>query len=420
MAVDLRTSTRPGIDLLAEIVEHDPFAVYARLRRDYPVCQIEPHGFWVVSRFGDVQWVLEDHETFASSVLDELYEFDSPDSNDPNSNDPKPADQKDDPPRLILSQDPPEHGKYRDLVKKFFLDSATKRLIPLMQDTARSLLDNFDDTTPVDFVEHFAYPYVGAIIKSIIGLDERQSTAELREWVMLEERVSLKQTNENFIDAFEAALARQNGHFIDLINERRKSPRDDLITELVNARVDGEKLTDSELCGMLCLLVSAGFMTSVHMLSHAVILLSRRPELYTQISNAPDTAIPGFGKELLRYSPPVLATIRRTTRAVSIAGVEIPRGDTVIPIMASANRDPEVFEDPDTFDLTRPRAGRHLSFGYGVHTCLGAALARLELNVFLETLLDANRRFVCPPDEEMTPVQTLFIRGFSRIPVRLS
>ena len=411
MAVDVCIRTRPGIDLLSEIIEEGPFPVYARLRRDYPVCQIEPHGFWVVSRFEDVRRVLEDYDTFASSIADELYEFDLTDG--------KPAGQKKDPPRLILSQDPPDHGKYRDLVKKFFLDSATKRLVPLMRDTAQSLLDNFNDTTPVDFVEHFAYPYVGAVVKSIIGLDDRQSMAELREWVMLEERVSLKQTNKDFISAFEAALARQNRHFLDLTAERREHPRDDLITELVNAKVDGEKLSDSEICGMLCLLVSAGFMTSVHMLSHAVILLSRKPDLYDQLRKRPD-AIPGFGKELLRFSPPVLATIRRTTRAVRIGGVEIPKGETVIPIMASANRDPEAFEDPDTFDLNRQRAGRHLSFGYGVHTCLGAALARLELNVFLETLLDANLRFICPSDDEMTPVQTLFIRGFSRIPVRLS
>ncbi|MEM8682174.1 MAG: cytochrome P450 [Pseudomonadota bacterium] len=411
MAVDECTRTRPGIDLLSEIIENGPFPIYARLRRDHPVCQIEPHGFWVVSRFDDVRRVLEDWETFASSVADDLYDFDSSDS--------KPAGQKNDPPRLILSQDPPDHGKYRDLVKKFFLDSANKRLIPLMRDTARSLLDNFNDTTPVDFVEHFAYPYVGAIVKSIVGLDDRQSMAELREWVMLEERVSLKQTDEDFISAFDAALARQNGHFIDTIKERREHPRDDLITELVNAKVDGEKLSDSEICGLLCLIVSAGFMTSVHMLSHAVILLSRNPEVYSELRSTPD-AIPGFGKELLRFSPPVLGTIRRTTRAVRIGDVEIPEGETVIPIMASANRDPEAFANPDTFDLNRQRAGRQLSFGYGVHTCLGAALARLELNVVLETLLDANLRFVCPSDDEMTPVQTLFIRGVSKLPVRLS
>jgi len=414
MAVDVCFRTRPGIDLLSEIEENGPFPVYARLRRDHPVCQIEPHGFWVVSCVEDVRQVLEDHETFASSVLDELYEFDSP-----NSNDPKPAEQKKEPPRLILSQDPPDHAKYRDLVKKFFVDSATKRLIPLMRDTARSLLKNFDDATPVDFVDHFAYPYVGAIVKSIIGLGDRQSMAELREWVMLEERVSLKQADERFITAFEAALERQNRHFLDVINERRQSPQDDLITELVNAEVDGEKLSDSEICGMLCLLVSAGFMTSVHMLSHAVLLLSQKPELYTQLRNKPEL-IPGFGKELLRFSPPVLATIRRTTRAVTIGDIEIPKGETVIPIMASANRDPDAFENPDTFDLTRKRAGRHLTFGYGVHTCLGAALARLELNVFLETLLEDNLRFTCPSDDGITPVQTLFIHGFSKLPVHLS
>lgn len=405
--------TRPGIDMLSQEVMADPYPTYERLRRDHPVCRIEPHGFWAVSRYRDVSKVLEDWETFESSAADELYRVVSPKPADSES-----PEQKQSPPRLILSQDPPEHGKYRGLVKKAFTDKATSNLVPLMRTTARSLLDNFNEETPVDFIEHYAYPYVRTIIDDLVGLDDRQSMADLREWLTFEEQVSLKQTDEGFVGAFSTLLEKQYAHFTAIMNERREDPRDDLITKLVNAKVDREKLSDRQICGLLCLLVSAGFMTSVHMLGNAVILLSRQPGLFDELRAAPDS-IPLFVKELMRFSPSVLATVRTTASTAHIGGVEIPEGETVIPILAAANRDPEAFANPDSFDLARRNAGASLSFGYGIHTCLGAALARLELRITLETLLDCNARFVCPPDEGITRIQTLFIRGISRLPVRL-
>ncbi len=398
------THTRPGIYLQSPEVQADPYPTYAMMRDNYPVCQVEPDGRWVVSRFEDVRYIFAHPELFSASGADDLYDFD-PDAD------------KQEPPRLIISQDPPEHGKYQRLVNKAFLDKATKPLIPLMRDTAQSLLARFNEETPVDFVEHFAYPYIGTIIRRIIGLDDRQSLAELRQWVELEERVTLPPHDATFVEAFDAAVSRQNRYFMEIMNERRKHPQDDLVTHLVQAEVDGRKLSDEEICGLLCLLVSAGYMTTVHTLSHAVMQLSRKPRILAELLASPQL-LPAFIEELLRFCPSVLMVIRTTTQAVSIAGVEIPAGATVMPLLAAANRDPLVFENPDVFDLSRPRIGRHLAFGHGVHTCLGAALARLELRIALETLLDTYTHIACPPDEDLIWVDSLFMRGVSELPVR--
>ncbi|MEO1245937.1 MAG: cytochrome P450 [Pseudomonadota bacterium] len=399
-------AARPGIDLLSREVAADPYPTYAWLRDKHPVCRVEPGGIWAVSRFEDVQFVLDNPDIFSASAANALYNTELPE------------DERT-PARLISSQDPPDHGKYQGLVNKAFLDKATKPLIPLMLETAQSLLGNFNTTTPLDFVEHFTYPFVRTIIDRIVGLeDHRQDPNELREWLLLEERVSLSQTDETFNRAFDAATARQNRYFSVVMNERRKRPRDDLVTRLVTAEVDGRRLSDEEICGLLRLLVSAGFVTTVHMLSHAIVLLARKPDLFALLKDSPQS-IPAFVEELLRFAPSVLATVRTTTRAVEIAGVEIPACETVLPIVASANRDPSAFPNPDRFDLARPRNGRHLSFGYGVHTCLGAALARLELRIALEALLGSYTYIDCPPDDRISRVHTLFLHGISELPIRL-
>ena len=403
MAISERSSTiRPGIYLQSPEVQADPYPTYALMRNDYPVCQVEPDGVWAVSRFEDVRFVLANPELFSASALDALYKLDA---------------DEDKIPRLILSQDPPEHEKYQRLVNKAFLDKATKPLIPLMRDTAQSLLARFDKGAPLDFVEHFAYPYIGTIIRRIVGLDDRQSLAELRQWLKLEERVAPPPRDAAFTEAFNAAISRQNRYFMEIMDERRTAPQDDLVTSLVEAEVDGRKLSDEEICGLLCLLVAAGYGTTTHMLSHAVILLSRKPEVLAELLASPQS-IPAFIEELLRFSPSVLGTVRRTTQAVTLAGVEIPAGATVISLLAAANRDPSAYEYPDVFDLSRPRVGRHLTFGHGVHTCLGAALARLELRIALETLLSTYTRIACPADEDLVWADTLFVRGVSELPVR--
>lgn len=400
------TGTRPGIYLQSPDILVDPFPTYAAMREHHPICQVEPDGLWAVSRYNDVKFVLAHPELFSSSAINLLYEPICLNDNSKVT-------------RLIISQDPPEHDVYHGMVNRAFISSVIESLIPLMRETAQSLLAQFDTSSPLDFVETFSYPYVGKITRHILGVGEKQSLAEIRQWVELEEHATPTDPDSEFVKAFEAAVLKQNRYFMEVIEERRQCPQNDLVTHLVNADVDNEKLTDNQLCGLMSLLVAAGFATTLDMLNHAVILLSHQQALRTRLAESFEL-IPPFIEELLRYSPSVLGTLRITTQEVELSGVTIPKDALVIPLMASANRDAFQFPNPDTFDLSRPNSKQHMTFGHGVHTCVGAALARLELKIALETLLSTYSNIDCPAEDQLPWKDTIFVRSVSALPVRFS
>lgn len=397
---------RPSIYLQSPEVLSDPYPTYKIMREHYPVCQVEPDGMWAVSRFKDVQFVLANPEIFSSTAIDFSYESDWLRKDCRN-------------PRLIVGQDPPEHKRFHGIVNKAFVNSAIDSLVPMMRSTAQSLLLNFEGRASLDFVEHFSYPYIGKITRHILGMDETQSLSELREWVELEERVQPARPDDDFIKAYEKSVLRQNKYFLSAIKERRKTPQDDLLTRLVRAEIEGKKLTNKELFSMMSLLVSAGFATTIQMLNHAVMLLSRRGDLLNQLLVKPEL-IDLFIEELLRYSPSLLSTIRITTREVDIADITVPKGEFVMPLLASANHDPAEFSNPETFDLSRLRIKQHLSFGHGVHTCIGAALARLEMKIALQTLLASYAKISCVDKENFAWIDSIFIHGVTELSVSFS
>ena len=394
---------RPGIYLQSPETLVDPFPTYAYMRKHHPVCQVEPGGIWAVTCFDDVKYVLATPEIFSSKAINLLNESDWLSDESKHS-------------RLIIAQDPPDHSLYHGMVNRAFISRVITTLEPLMRETAKSLMQQFDDSAPVDFVENFAYPYVGKITRNIMGVGEKQSLAEIREWVDLEERSSPIRPDDAFIAAFEHAILRQNGHFLEVIEERRANPQDDLITRLVNAEAEGKKLTDKQLCGVMSLVVSAGFATTVHMLNHAVMQLSQRPDLMAHLVASPDR-ISSFIEELLRYSPSVFSSLRSTTKDTEVSGVTIPKDALVMPLIASANRDTSQFANADVFDITRPKIKQHFTFGHGIHTCIGAALARAELRIALEVVLSKFTQFTCPADDQLLWKDSMFVRGVSALPV---
>ena len=403
---DPQDEGRSGIDFYYSGFRADPYTTYEYMRRFKPVCMVKPDDIWAITRAADVEYVLSNPKIFSAKGFNKVYDAEW-------------LIEKCRAPRLILAQDPPEHRQYRQLITEIFSRESVESLAPLMREAARSLVANFNSNSKVDFVQQFAYPYIGKTMRHLVGLNETQTLSEIKEWIELEEQVTFGRPSNEFIKAYEAITLKQHKFYLEVFKARRKNPQNDLVTHLVNAEVDNKKLSDKELFGIMSLIVSAGFSTVVQMLNNGIILLSRRPELVAQLVKSPDL-IPAFIEELLRFSPAGAGTLRITTESVVLANITIPKGEMVMAVLASANRDPHRFSNPDTFDISRSNAKRHMTFGYGVHNCVGAALARLELKVAFEILLQEFNTFHCPPHDELVWEESFFVNGVSELPVRFS
>lgn len=391
-----------SIDFNDSVFRANPYPTYEYMRRFDPVCQVKPDDMWAVSRACDVEFILSHPELFSSTGIDLAY----------NSKWLKPECRV---PRPVIAQDPPDHRVFRKIVNGAFASQAMQSMAPLMKSIAKSLTPSLATGGSVDFVQKFAYPYIAGIMRNIVGLDDQQSLAEIKEWVELEEQITFKRPSQEFIDAYEAVTLRQHNYYLKVFKERMRDPREDLVTELVNAEIDNKKLSNEQLFGLMSLIMSAGFSTGVQMLNSGVILLSRRPQLIKQLA-ADIRLVPAFVEELLRFSPSGSCTMRITTQPVDIAGITIPKGEMVMALLASANRDPDRFDNPDKFDIYRADSKRHMSLGFGIHSCVGAALARLELTIAFETLVENFTKFDCPPDNQLAWEKSFFVQGVSELP----
>lgn len=401
-----RDEGRSGIDFYYSGFRADPYTTYEYMRRFQPVCMVKPDDIWAITRAADVEYVLSSPQIFSAKGFNQVYDAEW-------------LSKKCRAPRLILAQDPPDHRKYRQIITDAFSRESVASLAPFMRVAAQSLLINFNANTPIDFVQQFAYPYIGKIMRQLIGLNDSLTFENIKQWVELEEQVSFRRPSDEFIKTYEKITLKQHKFYLDVFKARRKKPQDDLVTLLVNAEVDNQKLSDKELYGIMSLIILAGFSTTVQMLNNGIILLSRRPELVAKLIKSPDL-IPAFIEELLRFSPAGAGTLRITTEPVVLANITIPKGEMVMAVLASANRDPHRFPNPDEFDLFRSNAKRHMTFGYGIHNCVGAVLTRLELKVAFEVLLQKFNTFSCPPHEDLVWEDSCFIHGVSELPVQFS
>ncbi len=284
--------TRPGINLQSRPVQIDPFPTYARLRSEYPVCQLEPDGFWAISRYQDVLATLKDTATFSSSAFKTMYEPDW-----------LHADCRRD--HSILSMDPPVHTQYRGIVNKAFVHKVVEALIPRMRAAAvaqvQALRERSSDS--VEFISGFADPYIAAISAHITGTDAYRSLAEIRELIELTQVIGATRPSDEFVTALERATLGQRNHFLQAIHNRREHPQNDVLSEAIKAELNGQRMNDEQLVNLLDLLLHAGFMTVTNSLTHAIIQLARDPELMQLLRRQPEL-IPAFIEELLRFEPP--------------------------------------------------------------------------------------------------------------------
>ena len=352
-----------------------PFDTYRRMRDEAPVYYSEKYDFWALTRHDDVAAAVKDHETYSSAKGVTLDIVKAPEAVSPIG-------------KIIISLDPPEHERMRKLVNRVFTPRAIASLEQMVRDTIDRHVKQLDPSS-FDAVADFAALFPVEIITSMLGVpaEDRQ---QLRLWLdkgLEREPGSISPPRESM-----DAMIQSGEYYYQLIQERREKPQDDIISRLIETEVveDGEarRLDDMEIAGFATMLGGAGAETVTKLVGNAVVVFADNPDQWQKLKDDRDK-IPAAFEELLRYEGPSQYQIRTTTRDVTLHDTTIPAGDPVLLINGSATRDERYFPDPDRFDIDRERkVGYNLNFGYGIHSCLGAALARMEGRIALETLID--------------------------------
>jgi cytochrome P450 len=324
--------------------------------------------------------------------------------------------------RSIISIDPPDHTRLRKLVQPSFTGRGIQSLRGSIQKVVDDLLDEAEhdaaergEEAPdrrMDLIEAFAYPFPVTVIGDMLGIP-REDRETIRGWTEDLLRVDRGRVDEEV----RAGLREFIDYLKDLFERKRRAPADDMISRLVHAEEDGDMLDEDEVLATVFLMFLAGHVTTVNLVGNGVVALLTHPDQLAKLKADPNLA-KGVVEETLRYWGPVDFIGRRIAREdVEVGGTEIPAGEQATVSLASANRDPERFADPDVFDITRADANRHVAFGKGIHVCLGAPLARVEGQVAFDTLF---RRY---PDLRLAvPAEEVhwggsFLRGFARLPV---
>ncbi|SRR6266545_2161453 len=352
----------------------NPYPFYHRLRAADAVHQT-PMGLWVLTRYDDVVTALRDprfgREGF-EQMLAAVYGDDTTNASRP---------------RSMLFRDPPDHTRLRGLVSQAFTPRVIERMRSHIQEIVDRLLDRVQNAKAMDVIEDLAYPLPVTVICEMLGVPT-EAHAGIRQWsadiARSLDAIGMP-SDEGVVKRGRLARQAMLDYFRGIIPERRQNPRDDLLSLLIAAEEQGDKLTEGELLITCNLLFVAGHETTVNLIGNGLFALLNHPDELDKLRENP-TLIPSAVEELLRYDSPVQRTARITSTDVELDGRKIAKGSMVIAAIGAANRDPAHFPDPDRLDITR-RDNRHIAFGFGIHFCLGAPLARLEGQIAIGTLL---------------------------------
>jgi cytochrome P450 len=345
---------------------------------------------FIVYRYEEVQQMLRDNETFSSAIIIDAF-------GDVLGK------------HVMLGMDEPEHGRHRSLVAKAFSQKAMARWEDeLVGKVGNQLIDQFATRGRADLVKEFTFPYPTQIIASLLGLP-REDYPQFQRW-----SISLLSFTINPERGRAASLALEE-YFTPILAARREEPRDDLISSLAQAEIDGQKLSDEEIFSFLRLLLPAGVETTYRSLGNMLFgLLSNTDQL--DAIRADRSLLPQAIEEAVRWEPPLLTITRVATRDTELAGLPIPAGSSVMPMLGAANRQDDRYPDPDRFDIFRS-ARAHIGFGHGVHVCLGMHLARLEMRVAVNLLLDRLPNLRLDPEGDDPHIRGQVFRSPTSLPV---
>jgi cytochrome P450 len=397
--------TKPKVvfDPFSEEFFNNPFDIYRRMREEAPLYYDEKEDFYALTRHEDVAAAFKDFESYSSARGCDLAMVRSGDV----------------PQKSIIFMDPPDHRHMRSLLNKAF----TPRAIQSQKETVIELIDKYlgeADPDNFDVVQDFSGPFPVEVITRMAGVPE-EYRQQVRHWIdtSLHHEPGQIEISETAMQAnIETAM-----YYFGLIQERRENPQDDMISRLIAAEIPTEEgptrqLDDIEITGFATLLGGAGAETVTKLLGSAAVVFARNPEQWQKLLDD-RSKIPAAVEELLRYEGPVQYNVRYTLKETRVSGGVIPAGKPVFLCGAAANRDPEAFTDADVFDIDRDRAeAQNLGLGYGIHSCLGAALARMESAIALDKLLDFMPRYEVIWDG-LQRVNMQNVAGYHNVPVKV-
>jgi cytochrome P450 len=382
---------------------NDPHPVYAALRQQAPVHPVTlPNGMeiWLVTRYADCRAALADPRLSKQQGAGDNARHLAPQTRSPLTH-------------HLLATDPPDHTRLRRLVSKVFTARRVEELRPRVGELSAALIEPLRAEDTADLIEEYAVHLPIQVICELLGVPI-EDQADFRHWTSV--MVSASAGGPGVPEAAAAFV----GYLLKLIERKRATPAGDLLSALIATRDEGDRLSEDELTSMAFLLLLAGHETTVNLIGNGMYTLMTLPDAHRRLRQDP-SLIPAAVEEFLRLESPVeTATSRTATEAVTYGGVTIPAGAMVAVSLLSADRDPDRFPSPGEFDLSRPE-NQHLAFGYGIHYCLGAPLARLEAQIAFTDLLAAfpDMRLAVPPAEVAWRPGTL-IRGVVSLPVRLA
>ena len=386
---------------LSPETQANPYPYYASLRREHPVAWLEWLEAWAISRYQDVDFAIRNPQLFSSAkwITQSLGDL-------------KPVPEV----PWMIELDPPNHSRLRKLVSKAFTPRTVSLLEPRVRAIAEDLLAPLRANGKFEFVRDFSSTLPVIVIAEMLGV-EPNHRADFRRWSDNIVRGTSRPSDEAARAEIRQTNAEMLAYFQEAIAQRRREPRDDLLTALVQAEEDRQVLTADEVLAMAILVLVAGNETTMNLLGNTILALLAHRDALAAVRQ--DRAlVPQLIEGVLRYDSPVQMVFRRTTGEVRLGDTAIPGDSTVFVLLGSANRDNAKFPEPDIFNLRRD-ASEHLAFGFGTHYCLGAGLARLEARVALEELL-----YSCPPfagdTERVERVRSPIVRGPKALPLTFS
>ena len=402
-AVLVRERWQSGVvyNPLSSGMAQDPYPFYAALRERDPVHRSRLVNAWVFTRHADIDAILRDHRRF---------------SNDPRKGTLSRRQRANLPTEdefTMLFLDPPDHKRLRALVNKAFTPKVVNALEPHIRSLLGALLDDVDDPAGFDLMQAVAQPLPVIVIAEMLGIPA-EDRAQFKVWSDQRARVLEPAIEPRERAVAETASRALDAYFRPIIKERREAPQDDIVSALAQAEEEGERLTERETLNMLRLLLIAGNETTTNLIGNGILALLRHPDQLQRLRDDPGL-IPAAVDELLRFDSPVQTDFRRVLEDCEVSGIPLRKRENMILLLGAANRDPDVFENPDRLDVGRDDRS-HLSFGRGIHHCIGAPLARLEGRIVLETLLE---RFssIGLLDERPRFRNSIVLRGLESLPL---